>query len=258
MNVVIVEDEIAASENLAYLLNEIDGNIKVVTVLDSVKTSVAFFGQSPKDIDLVFMDIHLADGLSFEIFDTVKIDSPIIFTTAYNQYTLKAFKVNSIDYLLKPINEEELAASLQQFNVQFKKQAQGKGLENDQVAGLLQLLEGQSKKYKSMYLVNHRDQLIPLKTENIAYLFIDSGIVKAVTQEKQTFILDKKLEDLEEELDPTIFSRVNRQFIVCKSSVANIKYYFGGKLIVNVRPPSDERIVVSKAKAPDFKRWMGS
>ncbi|MGB5319772.1 LytR/AlgR family response regulator transcription factor [Eudoraea sp.] len=254
MNVVIVEDEIAAGENLVYLLDSIDSTLKVVAILDSVRTSVEFFSNSPGGIDLVFMDIHLADGLSFEIFDKVKIEAPVIFTTAYDQYALKAFKVNSIDYLLKPINEEELSASLEKFKGQFK----GNGLVDDQVAGLLQLIKGQSKSYKSMYLVNHRDQLIPLKTENIAYIYIDNGMVKAITQEKQIFIFDKKLEDLEEELDPKIFYRVNRQFIVCKGSVTNIKYYFGGKLIVNVVPASDDRIVVSKAKAPDFKRWMDS
>ncbi|MFX0557461.1 LytR/AlgR family response regulator transcription factor [Maribacter sp. CXY002] len=253
MKVIIIEDEIAASENLAYLLGKIDNTIRVVDVLDSVKASVEYFSQ-PRDIDLVFLDIHLADGLSFEIFDTVKIDAPIIFTTAYDQYALKAFKVNSIDYLLKPIDEEELSSSL----VQYRSQTKGKSLANEQVTSLLNLIKDQHKPFKITFLVSHRDELIPLRIEQLAYCYIDTGIVKAKTQDNRSYTIDKKLEDLENELDPTVFCRVNRQFILCKNAVTNIKQYFGGKLIVNVSPPFEERIIISKAKAPDFKKWMDS
>ncbi len=253
MKVLIIEDEIAASENLAFLLQKIDDSIEVVATLDSVKTSVAYFAQ-PRTIDLAFLDIHLADGLSFEIFDQIKIDAPIIFTTAYDQYALKAFKLNSIDYLLKPIDEEELTASLEK----FKGQVKGKGLVDDQVSSLLKLIKTQVKTYKTTYLVNHRDLMIPLRTDQLAYIYIDTGLVKAVTQDKQTYVLDKKLEDLENELDPDVFNRVNRQFIICKHAISNIKHYFGGKLIINVSPPFEERIVVSKAKATEFKNWMDS
>ncbi len=253
MKVLIIEDEISASENLAYLLGNIDETIEVVNVLDSVKASVAYFGH-PREIDLVFSDIHLADGLSFEIFEQVKIDSPIIFTTAYDQYTLKAFKLNSIDYLLKPIDGEELSASLEQFKGQIK----GKGLVDNQVAGLLNLIKGQGKTYKSTFLVNHRDELIPLRADQLAYFYVDTGIIKAKTHDNQTYMLDKKLEDLKNDLDPAIFCRVNRQFIICKNAISDIKYYFGGKLIVNVNPPFEERIIISKAKAPEFKKWMDS
>ncbi len=253
MNVVIIEDELSASENLAYLLQRIDPSIQIVAVLESVKASVAYFGK-PHEIDLVFSDIHLADGLSFEIFDQVKIEAPMIFTTAYDQYTLKAFKLNSIDYLLKPIDQEELSASLEQ----FKTQSKGTGLVDAQVTGLLDLIKAKTKTFKATYLVNQRDQMIPLKTEQFAYIYIDTGMVKVKTQDNQTYILDKKLEDIENELDPSLFCRVNRQFILSKNAITNLKYHFGGKLLVNVRPPSEERIVISKAKAPDFKKWMDS
>lgn len=253
MNVVIIEDEIAASENLAYLLQRINPFIKIVAVLESVKAAVAYFGR-PHEIDLVFSDIHLADGLSFEIFDQVKIQAPMVFTTAYDQYTLRAFKLNSIDYLLKPIDKEELSASLDQ----FKSQAKGKGLIDEQVNGLMDLIKAKTKSYKTTYLLNHRDQLLPLKTEQFAYIYIDTGIVKVKTRDNQTYILDKKLEEIESELDPNIFCRVNRQFIISRDAVANIKYHFGGKLLLNVKPPFEERIVISKAKAPEFKNWMDS
>ncbi len=251
MKVVIVEDEVAASEHLAYILKNIEDSIEILAVLDSVKESVAYFSKN-KEAELIFMDIHLADGLSFEIFDSVKIDAPIIFTTAYDQYALQAFKLNSIDYLLKPIDEDELADSLAQYKGQFKE----KGLYAEQVEGLLNLISTNKTTYKSMYLVHYRDQLVPVKTENIAYLFIETGIVKAVTDENQTYTMEQNLEDMENDLDPSIFYRANRQFIVKKDAITGIKQYFNGKLILSVTPPSEERIVVSRAKAPEFKNWM--
>ena len=145
MKVVIVEDEIAASENLAYLLNSIDSNIEVVKVLDSVKLAVAYFSE-PTEAELVFMDIHLADGISFEIFEQVKIDIPIIFTTAYDQYAIQAFKVNSVDYLLKPLNEEELSEAINK----FKNNSKLAQPVNNQIQGMLELLQTKSKAYKAI------------------------------------------------------------------------------------------------------------
>ncbi|MDY8135921.1 LytTR family DNA-binding domain-containing protein [Aquimarina sp. 2201CG5-10] len=251
MKVIIVEDEIAASDHLKFLLNDIDSDIEVLEVLDSVKSCVQYFsGES--EASLIFMDIHLADGISFEIFDKVKMEIPVIFTTAYDQYAIKAFKVNSIDYLLKPIDEEELSEAIQK----FKNKTENKNNLNDQLQGMLQLIQTQNRSFKKTYLVHHRDELIPLKTENIAYFFIDTGMVKAISFENKTYIIDKKLEDIETELDPEFFYRVNRQFIIHKNSISNIKYYFNGKLIVNISPVSKEKIVVSKAKATGFKTWV--
>ncbi len=253
MKVLIVEDELAASENLAYLLHSINKNIEVVQVLDSVKSSVDFFSR-PHEAELVFMDIHLADGISFEIFEQSSIDIPVIFTTAYNQYALKAFKFNSIDYLLKPIDKDELADALHQFKVQNK----GKKIDDQQVKGLLDLIQTERKNFKTTFLVSHRDQLIPLKTNNIAYFRIDTGIVKAITSDNTSYSVDDKLEDVEKELDPSLFYRANRQFIINKEAVVNLKTYFNGKLVVEVNPICDERIVISKAKATEFKDWLGS
>ncbi len=253
MKVVIVEDELAACENLVYLLHSIDRTIEVITFLDSVTSAISFFSK-PHDAQLVFMDIHLADGLSFEIFDKVAINAPVIFTTAYDQYTLKAFKVNSIDYLLKPIDEEELSEALNQFETQKTEKKES----NSQMKGLLDLIKSQNKAYKTTYLVNQRDQLIPLKTEKIAFFYIDTGVVKAVTSDSQSYLMETKLEDIEHDLDPNNFYRVNRQFIIRRDAVTTIKYYFNGKLIVNTKPAHEERIIVSKAKATEFKKWMNS
>lgn len=253
MNVVIVEDELAASDNLTYLLQQIDSSINVIKVLDSVKASIAYFSK-PQTAELVFMDIHLADGISFEIFDRVSITVPVIFTTAYNQYTLKAFKVNSIDYLLKPLDQEELTDALQQ----FKEQNQDKGISDNQIKGLLDLVNEKKQVYKTTFLISHRDQLIPIKTADIAYFMIDTGVVKATTFDNKSYSIDGKLEELEEELDPANFYRINRQCILRRDALARIKQYFNGKLIVEVTPVSKEQIIVSKAKAPDFKTWVAN
>lgn len=253
MNVVIVEDELAASDNLSYLLQAIDKNIKVIKVLDSVKAAVTFFSQ-PQKAELVFMDIHLADGVSFEIFDKVDLGIPVIFTTAYNQYTLKAFKFNSIDYLLKPLDKDELSDALQQ----FKEQKKEEGIDKEQIKGLLNLVKEKEKTYKTTFLITHRDQLIPLKTTDIAYFIIDTGVVKAITFDKKSYPIDDKLEDLEQDLNPDNFYRINRQCILRRDALVRIKQYFNGKLIVDVTPASSEQIIVSKAKASDFKSWVAS
>lgn len=253
MNVVIVEDELAASDNLSYLLQAIDKNIKVIKVLDSVKAAVTFFSQ-PQKAELVFMDIHLADGVSFEIFDKVDLGIPVIFTTAYNQYTLKAFKFNSIDYLLKPLDKDELSDALQQ----FKEQKKEEGIDKEQIKGLLNLVKEKEKTYKTTFLITNRDQLIPLKTTDIAYFIIDTGVVKAITFDKKSYPIDDKLEDLEQDLNPDNFYRINRQCILRRDALVRIKQYFNGKLIVDVTPASSEQIIVSKAKASDFKSWVAS
>ncbi|WP_299535697.1 LytTR family DNA-binding domain-containing protein [Ulvibacterium sp.] len=251
MKVVIVEDEIAASENLIFLLKELEPNLELLQVLDTVDAAVAYFSTTT-DAQLVFMDIHLADGISFEIFERVSITVPIIFTTAYDQYALKAFKVNSIDYLLKPIMEEELEAALDK----FKQRSSTTTIHTGQVDAILSLMRSQSVNYKTTYLVHHKDEMVPIKTKDIAFFYIDMGVVKAVTYANKPYAIEKKLEDIEAELDPAYFKRVNRQYVVQKEAIANLKYYFNGKLILQTNPPAKERIVISKAKATEFKSWV--
>ena len=253
MNVIIVEDELAASDNLSYLLTKINPDIKVIAILDTVTATVDYFSK-PHDGVLVFMDIHLADGISFEIFDKVEVKIPIIFTTAYDQYALKAFKLNSIDYLLKPIDKEELEDALNRFEAQNQQQ----GIDDVQMKSLMQLIQTKPTNFKQTFLVGMGDRLIPIKTENIAYFFIDTGVVKAVTLQGKSYSLDSKMEEIEEALDPTVFYRANRQFIIKRDAIVNIKFYFNSKLLVSVQPDCKEQIVISKAKATDFKNWMDS
>ena len=253
MNVIIVEDELAASDNLSYLLTKINPDIKVIAILDTVTATVDYFSK-PHDGVLVFMDIHLADGISFEIFDKIEVKIPIIFTTAYDQYALKAFKLNSIDYLLKPIDKEELEDALNRFEAQNQQQ----GIDDVQMKSLMQLIQTKPTNFKQTFLVGMGDRLIPIKTENIAYFFIDTGVVKAVTLQGKSYSLDSKMEEIEEALDPTVFYRANRQFIIKRDAIVNIKFYFNSKLLVSVHPDCKEQIVISKAKATDFKNWMDS
>ena len=253
MKVVIIEDERAASDNLIYLLKRLEPSIEILEVLDSVKSAVAYLsGHTPAE--LIFMDIHLADGLSFEIFEKIRIRQPVIFTTAYDQYALKAFKVHSIDYLLKPINQLELQDAI----TQFKNQSEDTGDLNPQLERLLQMVETRKKAYKGTLLVSQRDQLIPVKTADIAYAYIENGVVKLVSHNQQMYFPDKTLEDLESELDPQDFFRLNRQFLVHRNAISNITQYFNGKLIVTLRPAVKERVLVSKARARDFKEWLGN
>ncbi len=249
MKVVIVEDEFVAAENLKFILNQIDSSIMIEAEIDTVADAVDYFKSSPQ-VDLAFFDIHLAEGISFEIFEQVEVNIPIIFTTAYDEYALKAFKVNSIDYLLKPINSEELQSALQKF-----KSAQAP-LDTVQLLQAFKQISEQKKTYKQSYLVQKRDTLIPLKVSDVAFFSIEQGIVKAYTFSNSFFVIDEKLEDIEGELNPDQFFRANRQFIINREAIQNLKLYFNGKLIVNTTPAASEQIVVSKAKARLLKDWM--
>ncbi|NER11840.1 response regulator [Leptobacterium flavescens] len=253
MKVLVIEDEQAAAENLIYLLKDLEPNIQILATIDSVAGSISYFNRGT-EADLVFMDIHLADGISFEIFETAKVETPIIFTTAYDEYALKAFKVNSIDYLLKPIDKEELKESIDK----FKSRQSSLTPANEQLQNVLNFINTQQRNYKSTYLVQQRDTLIPVSVDEIAYFCIDTGVVKAVSFQNTSYVIDKKLEDIEEELDPRNFFRANRQYIVQRKAIENVQLYFNGKLILNTIPKSEEQIVISKVKAPQLKEWINS
>lgn len=248
MNVVIIEDEKTASENLKYLLSEIDTLIYVDAIIDTVSGAVNYFSNQ-NNIELAFFDIHLADGISFEIFQKTQVSVPVIFTTAYDEYAIKAFKVNSIDYLLKPIDEDQLKEAITKYKSKHT-------IVHKDFQQMLQLLSSKKKVYKSTYLVQQRDTLIPLSISDIAYFTINEGVVKAISIHNQKYIIDKKLEDIEADLNPDLFFRANRQYIVQRKVIDNLQLYFNGKLILNITPKSDEQIIVSKVKSPLIKKWL--
>ncbi len=250
MRVVIIEDEWEASEHLCSLLSEIDPTIEIITKIDTVHKSIEFF-KKHQNFDLIFMDIHLADGISFDIFKDVELKSPVIFTTAYDQYAIKAFKVNSIDYILKPLIKDEIRQALNKFKNQ-KEEATNQDLFHN----LYQEFTKTTKTYKTTFLVQYKDALYPIATTDLAVFFIDNGIVKGTIFEGKTYIITHRMEQLEDDLNPADFYRINRQFILQRSSIKKIDYYFNGKLKIKTEPSFDGDLIVSKAKASDFKKWL--
>lgn len=249
MKVVIIEDEIIAAQTLGRLICELRSDMEIITVLQTIEESIEWFTANPLP-DLVFMDIHLADGSSFEIFKSIEINCPIIFTTAYNEYALEAFDVNSIDYLLKPINKNRLTRALEKFgSFSFRK-------DNSQlIAELVSAIHEQQKKHKSHFLIPHKDKFIPLNVSEIAYFVSELKIARVVTFDAQDYSLDYSLEELMKHLDPDLFFRVNRQYIVSHKAIKDMSVWFTGKLSVNLHVSVAERILVSKARASEFKDW---
>jgi len=250
MNIIIVEDEWEACEHLTSLLNEIDPSIHILKKIDTVDQAVEFFKQN-QDFDLIFMDIHLADGISFDIFKEVELNSPVIFTTAYDQYAIKAFKVNSIDYILKPLVKEEIEQAILKFKNQ-KKQANPQAM----FQSLYQEFAQASKNYKTTFLVQYKEALYPVATSELAGFFIDQGLVKGLTFEGKTYVITHTMEQLEVDLNPNDFYRINRQFILQRNCIKRIDYYFNGKLKIKTDLAFEGDLIVSKAKASDFKKWL--
>jgi DNA-binding LytR/AlgR family response regulator len=249
--VVIVEDETAAAVNLRAMLKNIEPDVDVVEVLESVAEAVDFFS-SKVDADVVFMDIHLADGDSFRIFQSVDIDIPIVFTTAYDEYALQAFKVNSVDYLLKPFKEEDLQralAKLQRLTAverDVERERRDKMVAEVQNDGLQTLL------------VRFKDKIIPVSVDDIAFFYTFSERVTLTTLGGVSYPVEKTLESLGQQLDGERFYRANRQFIVARKAVKDIAVWFGSRLALNLVLETPERIIISKARVPEFKRWLSS
>lgn len=251
MNVLIIEDEVSAVSTLTHLLKQIDNTIEVRAVIDSVEEAIDYL-QANSDHELIFMDIHLADGNSFEILKNVTIEAPIIFTTAYDQYAIQAFKVNSIDYLLKPIGEEDLQRALDK----YKKQHKNTGIAQAKIDKLIQSVQSTNKSYKKTYLLKKGDTITPVASADFAFFYIENGVVRGTTHDQKTYHLDGKLEDIELELDPQLFFRANRQYLVQRSAIKDLSIYFNGRLIVNLLPAAKEQVIISKATAPRFKAWL--
>ena len=252
MKAIIIEDESVAAQALRSLVQELHPEMEMVAVLQTIEESVEWFEENPMP-ELVFMDIHLADGSSFAIFDKVDITCPIIFTTAYDEYALKAFEVNSIDYLLKPINKADLERALNKLQ---HLTAASRDQEKASLEGLLAQMGGAKKKYKTCFLLPERDKLIPLAVSNIAYVYIDTKTVKAIAMDGHTYYLNQTLDDIMAQLDPEQFFRANRQFIISRNAVKDLSVWFGNKLAVNLNVPVPEKIIVSKARVGEFKTWF--
>lgn len=251
MRVIIIEDEIPAAKRLTKLLYNYNNAIEIIHTADSVESSVRYL-TTAQNIDLVFMDIQLADGLSFDIFEQVKITAPVIFTTAFDQYTLKAFKVNSIDYLLKPIDENELQKSLEKYQQLY---AATPANFSDKIMKLIQDMN--TVKYKERLLIKRGQQLSYLKIESTAYCFADGKLCYAVDFNGTKYLLENNLSQLEEQLQPDNFYRINRHLLVNIEAVKKVHTWLGGRLKLEVLPATTAETVVSRERVNGFKEWLG-
>jgi len=249
MKIVILEDEKLSAEHLQTMLKRVEPSIEVLQVFDSVKKSVEYFKKA-SEADLLFVDIHLADGISFELFSKVKIEVPIIFTTAYDEYAIKAFKLNSVDYLLKPIDIEELRVAIEK----FKKGAQPK--QSTIAEDISAIIQNVHKQYKNRFMVKIGDTISSLKTEDINYFLSEDGLVLAITSQNKKYPIDYTLDQLEEIVSPELFFRINRKVLVNINSVQKASTYFNSRLKLSITGLNEEDAVVSRERVTDFKKWL--
>jgi len=255
-NVIIVEDEIHSAQMLQSMINELRPEWTVIDTFDSVEETVNWLNNNEQP-NLIFLDIQLSDGISFSIFDKVEVDCGVIFTTAYDEYAVKAFKLNSVDYLLKPVKKDLLLSAIEKLESIIKK------FESSQSSVLnykdiLSDLKNGTNPYRKRFLVSKRDAFFSISVTDIAYIYFESKLTYAVTFDNKEHIINFTLDKLEEELDPSIFIRANRQAIVNLNAIHSLENYFGGKLIVKLMPQFDQKFVISRAKATVFKNWLDS
>lgn len=247
MRVLIVEDETAAYENLTDILAEIDPAIEVAGNTESISQTIQWLFTHPAP-DLILMDIHLSDGSAFTIFDNIEVEIPIIFTTAYDEYAINAFKVNSIDYLLKPIKSEELARSLHKFS---------KWTRTEVVQYLSRLTQlTPVPQYKDKLLIPIKDKLLPIDLRDISCFYTTDKNTRICLKNGNSYPYSKTLEQILSSLNPTDFYRANKQFIIARNSVQNITIWFDNRLLVSLDIETPERIYISKNKAAEFKAWI--
>jgi DNA-binding LytR/AlgR family response regulator len=250
MNVIILEDEKLSAEHLQSLLKKIDPTIMVTGIFDTVAKSVDAFSKGAS-ADLLFVDIQLSDGLSFEIFSKIIIDTPVIFTTAFNEYAIKAFQLNSVDYLLKPIGIEELRRAIEKYK-KYNKADQTLLFDN-----IIHAYQSISKQYKNRFLVKIGETLISIKTEDIIHYVFEEGLVLLLNKAGRRYPVEFSLEQLESILDPAEFARINRKVIIHIDAIEKVNTYFNGRLKITSPHLEDDNRIVSRERVNDFKKWFG-
>ncbi len=246
MKAIIIEDEVPASKRLAKLISEIDPNISIEKVLDSVESTIEWFSKNPEP-QLLLMDIHLSDGSSFEIFKKVKIKCPIIFITAYHEYAIDAFKVNSIDYLLKPVKKEELEKAIFKLkNMQL----------NFSTTQLDNVSSEYNKKYKERFVIKFGNKIKTLMASDIAYFFSKDKLSYLCDTEGRNYPFDMSLDKIETLLDPEVFFRVNRQILTHTQAIQDIQTSAKSRIILTLQPPSAIEAVISSERSASFKKWL--
>ena len=249
MNILILEDEPQAAQRLERMVTEIDPSVHVVAMLDSVKKSVKWFKENTAP-DVVLMDIQLADGISFEIFDQVEITCPVIFTTAYDEFALKAFKVNSVDYILKPFDKEELSAA-------FKKLSHVSGRSQQEVLeSINQAMNLLTKRFKTRFVIKVGEHLRTIEVDSVRYFYSHEKTTFCVTDDQRQFVLDYTLEQLENLIDPDGYYRVNRKYLISAKAIQDIISYSNSRLKLVLKGSKDNDIIVARERVQDFKQWL--
>jgi DNA-binding LytR/AlgR family response regulator len=245
----IIEDEEPAARRLQTLLNNIDPDISVIGIVDTIKTAVRWFENNPAP-DLIMLDIQLGDGLSFEIFKQIKVDTYVIFTTAYDEYAIKAFELNSIDYLLKPVDEKRLSGSIEKFR-RFKTSEPIVS-----IGRLLETIENRNSKFKKRFVVSIANKIKVIETSDVAFFYSKEKNTFLCTSDNRHYPLDFSLDHVEEMLNPEIFFRVNRQYIVQYKNINKIDILSKSRIRIETNPLAAEELMVSSARTSDFRLWL--
>jgi DNA-binding LytR/AlgR family response regulator len=251
MQVLIIEDEHQAAQRIEHLVKEFIPDVQIVGRLDSVKRAVEFFKGSPSP-DLVLMDIQLADGTSFEIFNACDVKSPVIFTTAYDEYAVKAFKVNSVDYILKPVDRDEFGRAISKFMDMNSKPTD----RSDILGNINEAIRLLTRKYKARFVIKVGEHLRTVETKNILYFTSHEKATFCCTGEKRNLIVDFTLDQLEEMLDPEIFYRINRKYLISASAISDIISYTNSRLRLVLKNSTDSDVIVARERVQDFKAWL--
>lgn len=251
MNVLIIEDEPQAAQRLENLVKSLEPAVNILSKIDTVKRAVLWLKDNPAP-DLIFMDIQLADGISFMIFEQCSIKSPVIFTTAYDEYALKAFKVNSIDYILKPVDKDELAGALVKFRTLTRQEPETKVL----LSNIEQTIQMLTKKHKSRFVIRVGEHLRTVEIENILYFFSQDKTTFCATTDNRNLILDYTLEQLEEMVDPARFFRINRKYFIAATAIQDIISYTNSRLKLVLKGSQDQDIIVARERVQEFKDWL--
>lgn len=251
LRILIIEDEEPASKRLWKMIKEIDPSAELLDSVVSVTSAVSWFDENDSP-DLIFSDIQLADGTSFDIFKAIKITCPIIFITAYDQYAIEAFKVNSIDYLLKPLKKEELQVAMEKF--QKTRTANNPSFD---ITKLLQAYSPLQQSYKKRFIVRYGEHIKTIQTDEIAYFYTEDKVTFLTTYEGRRFAIDFNLDNLETLLEPKLFFRINRQFLISINSITEMFAYSKSRVLIKLKPATKQETIVSTERSADFKAWLG-
>lgn len=251
MQILIIEDELPAARRIAKLIKEVESDAELVGPIDSVSASIDWLKNNPHP-DLILLDIHLGDGSSFEIFEEMEVNCPVIFTTAYDEYAIKAFKVNSVDYLLKPVNKDDLESSV----LKFKKLKDREKNDFSSFHSILKSLKTENNKFKKRFVVNYGDKIRSVEVKEVAYFMVMEKNTFLVTRSNEVFGIQYSLDQLEKYLSPSDFIRVNRKFIVGFESIVNMWSYSRSRVKLQLQPPAPEDVIVSTDRSSSFKQWL--